>query len=76
MKHQIAARGDKLREWSQKEIHIEADAYFEANRECLMIDTILKIQREPSLLRLAESESRRRNRDRINRWNAERPLSY
>jgi hypothetical protein len=74
VKHQIAARGDKLREFSRKEIHIEAEAYFEANRECLMVETFLKIQREPSLLRLAEGEAKRRARDRVKPMEPRRAL--
>jgi hypothetical protein len=64
VKHQIAARGDKLHEWSRKEIHIEADAYFDDNRAFLMCDTLLKVRREPSLLKLAEAEAKRRTRQR------------
>jgi len=64
IKGQLAASGERVREYSRKEIHALADVYFEDNRECLFVETILKIQREPSLLRLAESESKRRARER------------
>ena len=64
VKQELAAKGERVREYSRKEIHALADVYFEDNRECLFVETILKIQREPSLLRLAESESKRRARER------------
>jgi hypothetical protein len=73
-KQRIAARGDKLREWSRMEIHKEAEEYFEANRECLMIESFLKIQKAPSLLRLAEQEAKRRARDRIKPMDQRRAL--
>jgi hypothetical protein len=49
-----------VREYSAKDIQ----DYVEANRELLMVEAILKVRREPSLLRVAESESRRRARQR------------
>ena len=64
IKQQLAARGERVREYSAKEIRALADAYVEDNRELLMVDAILMVQREPSWLRLAESESKRRARER------------
>ena len=53
-----------MREYNAKDIRILAEDYVEANRELLMVEAILKVRREPSLLRLAESESRRRARQK------------
>ena len=64
IKAQLAARGERVREYNAKDIRILAEDYVEANRELLMVEAILKVRREPSLLRLAESESRRRARQR------------
>ena len=64
IKAQLAARGERVREYSAMAIRSLAEDYVEANRELLMVEAILKVRREPSLLRLAESESRRRARQR------------
>jgi hypothetical protein len=74
VKHQIAARGDKLMEFSRKKIHALADVYFDDNRSLLMADAIIKVLREPSLLRLAESESKRRARERPKPMDPKRAL--
>ena len=68
VKQQLAARGERVYKYSAMDIRELAEAYLDAdaNRELLMIDMIMKIQREPSLLRLAESESKRRARERPN----------
>ena len=62
IKRQIAARGEKLREWSAKDLRIEAEAYLEANRAELLAATIEAIRTTPAFLSLAEKEARRRGR--------------
>jgi hypothetical protein len=76
VKEQIRKRGDNLRQYALKDIRALADEYLEAeaNRELLMIDTILKIRREPSLQRLAEAEAKRRARERPKPPNPRRAL--
>jgi hypothetical protein len=65
VKQELAAKGERVREYSRKEIHALADVYFDDNRSLLMADAIIKVLKEPSLLKLAESESKRRARERV-----------
>jgi len=74
IKEQLRARGERLHKYALKDIHFLADAYFEANRELLMVETLLKIQREPSLLRLAEAEAKRHARERPKPMDPQRAL--
>jgi hypothetical protein len=62
IKRQIAARGEKLREWSAKDLRIEAEAYLAANRAEPLAATIEAIRTTPAFLSLAEKEARRRAR--------------
>ena len=64
IKQQLAAKGERVHEYSRKEIHALADVYFEDNRSLLMAGAIIKVMGEPSLLKLAEGESKRRARER------------
>jgi hypothetical protein len=74
IKQQLAARGERVREYSAKDIRSLAEDYVEANRELLMAEAIIKVRKEPSLLRLAESESKRRARERIKPMDPRRAL--
>jgi hypothetical protein len=74
IKQQLAAKGERVHEYSRKEIHALADVYFDDNRSLLMADAIIKVLREPSLLRLAESESKRRARERVKPMDPRRAL--
>ena len=62
VKHGIAARGEKLIEWSARDLRIEAEAYLDANRAELLVKTIEAIRTTPAFLSLAEKEARRRGR--------------
>jgi len=62
IKLQLKARGEKLVEYSLKDLTILADAYFEAHREELIAATIVKVRSAPDLRSLAEKEARRRGR--------------
>jgi hypothetical protein len=62
VKHGIAARGEKLVEWSARDLRILADDYLAANRAELIAATIATIRITPAFLSLAEKEARRRGR--------------
>ena len=62
IKWQIAARGEKLVEWSARDLRIGAEAYLEANRAELLTKTIEAIRKTPAFLSLAEKEAKRRGR--------------
>src|SRR5262249_25462408 len=76
VKGQLAARGDRVHKYSALDLRILAEAYLDADAHCelLMVETIMKVLGEPRLLRLAESESKRRARDRVKPMNPERAL--
>jgi hypothetical protein len=62
VKRGIAARGEKLVEWSAKDLRAEAEAYVAANRAELIAQTIYTIRVTPAFRSLAEKEARRRGR--------------
>ena len=62
IKRQIAARGDKLVDWSARDLRIEAEAYLDANRAELLVKTIEAIRTTPAFLSLAEKEAKLRGR--------------
>ena len=62
VKRGIAARGEKLVEWSAKDLRALADAYVDANRAELLAKTIEAIRTTPAFRSLAEKEARRRGR--------------
>jgi hypothetical protein len=62
VKRQIQARGEKLVEYSAKDLRIRAEAYVEANRAELIAKTIEAIRTTPAFRSLAEKEARRRGR--------------
>ena len=62
VKRGIAARGEKLVEWSAKDLRALAEAYVDANRAELLAKTIEAIRTTPAFLSLAEKEARRRGR--------------
>ena len=62
VKRQLQARGEKLCEWSAKDLRALADAYVDANRAELLAKTIEAIRTTPAFRSLAEKEARRRGR--------------
>jgi hypothetical protein len=48
IKAQLAARGERVREYSAMAIRSLAEDYVEANRELLMVEAILKGERSPT----------------------------
>jgi hypothetical protein len=62
IKRQLQARGEKLVEWSAKDLRALAEAYVAANRDELIAKTIETIRTTPAFLSLAEKEARRRGR--------------
>ncbi len=63
IKRQLQAQGLRLAQFSARDIHIRADAYFEAHRQMLIAEAMETVQRSPQLRTLYEREQRRLQRN-------------
>jgi len=59
IKRQFQAQGLRLAHFSARDIHIRADAYFEAYRQTLIAEAMETVQRSPQLRTLYGREQRR-----------------
>lgn len=63
IKRQFQAQGLRVAQFSARDIHIKADAYFTAHRQALIEEALETVRKSPQLRTLYEKEQRRLRRN-------------